>query len=318
MRTAFVRLPLGSGMIGGMAELPTFAVADESSGLVAVFVPAAGMIGVSLVDDGVELLGQRRGLPAYLSEGKTMGIPLLHPWANRLSAHDYTVAGERVALEPGAAGVRFDGNGLPMHGLLAANEHWRVRSAAADGLTAEFDFATRPELLASFPFPHRLTLAATLADRRLRIRATLAATSSKPVPVAFGFHPYLQIPEAPRGTWQVELPARRRLALDGSGIPTGEGSREQAEAFELGERRFDDGYDEIAAGSVFAVSAGGRRIEVVFDQGYPCAQIFAPAGEEVVCFEPMTAPANALRSGDQLRFANPGLPFSAEFSIRVS
>jgi hypothetical protein len=30
-------------------------------------VPGAGMIGISLTDDGVELLGQRRGLDAYVS-----------------------------------------------------------------------------------------------------------------------------------------------------------------------------------------------------------------------------------------------------------
>ncbi|MGL6233845.1 MAG: aldose 1-epimerase [Segniliparus sp.] len=298
--------------------MQTFALADEASDLSAVFVPGAGMIGVSLSDNGVELLGQRRGLEAYVSAGKTMGVPLLHPWANRLSAHDYTVTGETVVLAPDAAGVHSDGNGLPMHGLLAASPDWQVRSATAGELVAEFDFGARPELLASFPFPHRLTLAATLAERRLRIRTTLTATSSKPVPVSFGFHPYFQIQGEPRGQWRVELPERRHLALDGLSIPTGEGARQQAEAFELGERLFDDGYDEIAPGAVFAVSAGGRRIEVAFDEGYPCAQIFAPAGEDVICFEPMTAPANALRSGDQLRFASPGVPFGAEFSIRVS
>ena len=45
------------------------------------------MIGTSLSDDGVELLGQRRGLDAYVTNGKTMGIPILYPWANRLSAN---------------------------------------------------------------------------------------------------------------------------------------------------------------------------------------------------------------------------------------
>ena len=59
---------------------------DPSSSLTATFVPGAGMIGTSLADDGVELLGQRRGLDAYVTDGKTMGIPILYPWANRLSA----------------------------------------------------------------------------------------------------------------------------------------------------------------------------------------------------------------------------------------
>ena len=56
---------------------------DPSSPLAAQFVPEAGMIGTSLTDSGVELLGQRRGLQAYLEAGKTMGIPILYPWANR-------------------------------------------------------------------------------------------------------------------------------------------------------------------------------------------------------------------------------------------
>ena len=63
---------------------------DPSSSLTANYVPDAGMIGTSLTDDGVELLGQRRGLDAYVTAGKTMGIPILYPWANRLSDNTYT------------------------------------------------------------------------------------------------------------------------------------------------------------------------------------------------------------------------------------
>ncbi|EUA22957.1 hypothetical protein I552_7448 [Mycobacterium xenopi 3993] len=57
---------------------------DPSAPVVARYAPSAGMIGISLTDSGVELLGQRGGLDAYLAAGKTMGIPLLYPWANRL------------------------------------------------------------------------------------------------------------------------------------------------------------------------------------------------------------------------------------------
>ena len=48
----------------------------------------------------------------------------------------------------------------------------------------------------------------------------------------------------------------------------------------------------------FAVTAGDRRIELELPEGYPCAQVYAPLGGQFICFEPMTAPANALRSGD--------------------
>jgi galactose mutarotase-like enzyme len=69
-------------------------------------------------------------------------------------------------------------------------------------------------------------------------------------------------------------------------------------------------------GAVFAVSGGGRRLQVHFEQGYPATQIFAPHGEDVVCFEPMTAPTDALSRGGY-RSARPGEPVVAVFSIRV-
>ena len=97
--------------------------------------------------------------------------------------------------------------------------------------------------------------------------------------------------------WIIETPPLRHLQLDGRGLPTGETARQPAMTEPLGDKAFDDGYDEVAEGAVFAVSGGGRRIEVHFDEGYPAAQIFAPPGENVVCFEPMTAPTDALRRG---------------------
>ena len=57
---------------------------------------------------------------------------------------------------------------------------------------------------------------------------------------------------------------------------------------------------------------------MTFDEGYPCAQIFAPAGEPVICFEPMTAPTNALVSGDGLRTVAPAADFTAVFAIAVA
>jgi galactose mutarotase-like enzyme len=55
---------------------------------------------------------------------------------------------------------------------------------------------------------------------------------------------------------------------------------------------------------------------VHFEQGYSAAQIFAPPGEDVVCFEPMTAPTDALSRGGY-RSARPGEPAVSVFSIRV-
>lgn len=289
---------------------------DPSSTVQAQFVPDAGMIGVSLTDSGVELLGQRRGLDAYVTDAKTMGIPILYPWANRLGANTYTAEGVTVTLAPGSNGVRPDPNGLPIHGVLAAYPRWRVTVESANELTAEVDFGADPKLTASFPFPHLLALTIRLSGKRLTVRTAVTPTGDQAVPLCFGFHPYLRLPGVPRNQWVIETPPLRHLRLDEQGLPTGETTQQGACADPLGDRAFDDGYDEVPDGAVFAVSGGGRRIEVHFEQGYPAAQIFAPPTEDVVCFEPMAAPTDALRRGGY-RSVRPGESAVAQFSIRV-
>src|SRR6185437_283950 len=167
---------------------------DPSAPVTAQFVPQAGMIGISLTDSDTELLGQRRGLDAYVTAGKTMGIPILYPWANRLSSTSYSVDGQVVTLEPGEGGVRADPNGLPIHGQIAGYPGWRVMSESAEELVAELDFGADPALLAGFPFPHLLVVRVGLANRTLSVHTTVAATTDKPVPLCYGFHPYLQLP----------------------------------------------------------------------------------------------------------------------------
>jgi aldose 1-epimerase len=85
----------------------------------------------------------------------------------------------------------------------------------------------------------------------------------------------------------------------------------------LGDRVFDDGYSGVADGTTFAVAGGGQRIEVEFVRGYHYAQVFAPPGEEVVCFEPMAAPTNALATGQGLSSVDPGDEFEAVFTVRA-
>ena len=72
----------------------------KAGDLEATFAPGAGMIGTSLRHRGDELLEQRDGLDAYVKSAKTFGIPLLHPWANRLDGPRYSVAGKRRGARP--------------------------------------------------------------------------------------------------------------------------------------------------------------------------------------------------------------------------
>jgi aldose 1-epimerase len=296
------------------------AVTLAAGALEATFVPRLGMVGASLRHAGTELLDRRGGLRAYRDSGAVMGLPLLHPWANRLARDELLVDGRRVRL-PGPPIVRRDEHGLPIHGMLGAHPGWAVHEVGTDShaarIVAGFDFAGDTTLAAAFPFPHELRLEATLTARALRVATTVRATGAVAVPVAFGYHPYLRLPGRDRAGWEVRLPARRHLHLDGLGLPTGGGVRQGATAFRLGGMAYDDGYDGIADGAVFAVRGGGLDLRVTLEAGYPAAQVFSPAGAQFICFEPMTAPANALCSGEGLRLVAPADAFTAAFSISV-
>ena len=296
---------------------------DSGTGLAATFVPAAGMIGVSLSRNAKEMLGQRRGLDSYLDSGRTMGMPILYPWANRLDGDMYSFAGKTVTLTDAMTGVRRDANGLPIHGTLGAFPGWVVDSSGTDdgleaaALKASLDFGAHPELLESFPFPHLLDLEITLRDETLSVKTTVTATGELPVPLAFGFHPYLTLPGVEREDWTVSLPEMTSLGLDKRGIPDGESSPSSATEFRL-EDSLDDAYAGVAPGATFRVSGGDQRATVRFESGYPAAQVFAPAGETVICFEPMKAPANSLVTGEGLNSVAPGESDVSIFSITVA
>jgi galactose mutarotase-like enzyme len=300
-------------------QLEAIALADGE--LRAVFVPGAGMIGCSLQHRGEELLVQRGGMDAWRGTGKSFGLPLLHPWANRLRDWRYSAAGRSVEIDRSRGIVRADDSDLPIHGALAAAEDWDMLDAGADDraawLTASLDYGRRDDRLSVFPFQHRLELDLRLAGDALEISTTLEATGDHEVPLAWGWHPWLSLPGVPRAEWELTLPARTAIALDDRRLPTGERTDAPAERAPLGDRTLD-AHAAVAEDAVFGIAGGGREITVEWAGGYRYAQVFAPANLDDVSLEPMMAPVAALSTGEDLEVAQPGERASATFRVRVS
>lgn len=284
--------------------------------LEAVFLPHHGMLGASLRHRGVEMLRRVEDLDAAAANGSTAGIPLLHPWANRLAGSRYRAAGREVNLDPSSRLLHLDAHGLPMHGVPWSLLAWEPTEARQDFLAARLEW-TRSDLLAVFPFRHRLEMAATLRSDGLTIETTLVAGPDGPVPVSFGFHPYFGLPDFPRTQWRLELPAMRRLVLDPLGIPTGDEESFGGLDEQLGELDFDDGFALAEEQTSFSVAGTGRRITVEFLAGYPYVQVYAPKDKDYIALEPMTAPTSALTSGRGLRLVERREEFRAVFRIRV-
>ena len=263
--------------------LETTVLRDEASALEATFVPGAGMLCSSLRHRGEELLAQNAGVAAYAQEGKTMGIPLLYPWANRLAASTTASPGAACAVPHDLARVRVDQNGLPIHGVVPGLMAWeltpaedRDRQSGRRGGALELE-RRAAELFEVFPFRHELRYAAALRGGRLEIEVTVDACGDDPVPLSFGFHPYLSPPGAARERLLVELPAMRHLELDAQQIPIAPGQALAAQRFELGEREFDDGFDQVAQPAHFSVAGAGRRLELTFGRAIHMPRCMRPA-----------------------------------------
>lgn len=292
------------------------ACAIAAGDLEAVFLPDKGMLGASLRHRGVEMLRRIEDLKSAAAKGSTAGIPLLHPWANRLAGFHYSGAGLDVTLDRSSPLLHLDDRGLPMHGVPWALLNWNVTEVKKDSLAAHLDWTT-DELLAIFPFRHRLEIAAAIIPDALELNTKLIASSNGSVPVSFGFHPYFGLPDLPRKEWRLQLPAMQKLVLDSRGIPTGEEEAFDGYDAPLDDNNFDDCFALRGENRSFVLSGADRRITVEFLEGYEYAQIFAPRAKDYVALEPMTAPTNALSDGRRLKFVESGEEFQTSFRTRI-
>jgi galactose mutarotase-like enzyme len=306
----------GTAVVHSFAGEPAITLSSGPTDL--TILPEVGLLGASLRHKGLDYLDLPGGAAAAKG-GHTTGLPLLAPWANRLGSIAYRAAGRKVDLTD-ADGLHRDGNGLPIHGTLVGRSGWTVVSlrtqAGSAGLVARFDAGDDPAVMASFPFPHTLTVAVTVTPGRVNVATTLAPSGRRAVPVSFGWHPYFRLPDIGRDHLRVSLPARHRLVLDDRQLPTGEEVAEAAEVVHLADRTFDDGY-RLGRDRQLVLAGGRRRVSLVFDKGYPFAQVYAPAGEDFVALEPMTAPTDALSHGSA-PVVEPGARFTARFAVSLS
>ncbi len=156
-----------------------------------------------------------------------------------------------------------------------------------------------------------------LSPTALTVTTELAARGVVPVPVAFGWHPLFTLPGVPREALDVTLPATEELVLDPRGIPSGARRERSFADGALGARTADS--EHPVGPGAFVLRGGGRELRVTWaPEDYPVGHLWAPEGEAFVAWEPMTAPTNALRSGDGLRRVLPGQALSVAFVVAVA
>ncbi len=226
-----------------------------------------------------------------------VGIPFLGPWANRLDELAFYANGRRYAFDMGIGNIRGE---LPIHGFLTTTDRWRVVEVDADAhgarVTSRLEFYKDPAWMKQFPFAHTVQMTHRLAGGVLEVATRIENLSFEAMPVAVGFHPYVELTDSARDEWTISVGAKTRWVLAPGKVPTGE--TEPIERFfpdphavPLKEYELDDVFGDLerdgSGRAAMSVAGKRQRVDVVFGPNFKAAVVYAPRDRNFICFEPM-------------------------------
>jgi aldose 1-epimerase len=267
-----------------------------------------------------------------------IGIPFLAPWANRLDEPAFYANGKRYILNLGLGNVRAGSDNHPNHGFLTNASEWQLTEIKADAhaawVTSRLEFYRQPDWMAQFPFAHTIEMTYRLENGTLEVHTVLHNMSAEPMPVSIGFHPLLQVNDAPRDEWTFSIGARTHWILTPQNIPTGE--TQPIERLLPNPRNaslkgltLDDVFTSLirdASGyATMWVQGKSEKVEVAIGPNYKAVVVYTPSGprDKIICFEPMAGISDALNLAQkgiykELQYIPPGENWQESFRIKPS
>ncbi len=250
------------------------------------------------------------------------GIVLV-PWPNRVPDGKWTLDGEPQQLD-----LTEPERQNAIHGLLRFTAYRLVeRSPGAVTLGA----TVYPQH--GYPFLLDTEVTYELMDDGLTVTHRITNESDAPAPVAIGTHPFLQIGDVPTEDLTLTVHAATRFPVD-ERLNVGQEIAVDGTEYDLrGGRRvggleLDTAFGDVTFdGDVSAVLSAedGRSVALWQQPEFPYVHVYTteafPRGTEVVtaiAIEPMTAPANALNTGQSLKWLNPGEVWQVSWGIRYT
>ncbi|MEI5674088.1 MULTISPECIES: aldose 1-epimerase family protein [unclassified Nocardioides] len=232
---------------------------------------------------------------------------LLAPWPNRVRDGQYTFGGvdHQLALtEP----KRHNAS----HGL-ARWVAWTVQEHTAHSVALTYRLMAQT----GYPWTVDLSVVYDLSADGLTVTQTATNTSDAEAPYASGAHPYLTVGAGPVDTLELTMPAATRLLTDPERLlPTG---REAVDgtpydfrvARPLRAVALNDSFTDLArdsrgmATTVLRDPGSGLGVALWVDEHHPWLLLYtaddvATTARRSIAVEPMTAPPDAFRSGDDL------------------
>jgi len=248
---------------------------------------------------------------------------LLMPWPGRIEDGEYTFAGRDLALP-----ITDLGRHNASHGLVRWAS-WTVEEHTAHSVSLVYRLAAQP----GYPWALDLHVAYDLSADGLTVTQTATNLSDSPAPFAAGAHPYLTVGAGPIDTWELTLPASRRTLVDERSLPVGSEPVDDTDydfriSRPIKDTVFDHAFTDLdrdESGTAYVVLEGDRDgLTLWVDENIGWLQVYSgvPGSRNALAIEPMTAQANAFRTGEDLitlaPAGQPGEDISLCWGIRVN
>lgn len=261
-------------------------------------------------------------VPADSMPSHGCGI-VLAPWPNRVKDARWLLDGEVQQLD-----ITDVARGGAIHGLLR-NTDYRERARTARSITLGATISPQH----GWPFLLDTWVTYALEDDGLTVTHGAQNLGEAAAPWSVGAHPYFRVGETPTDDLTLRIAGETRLELDDRLNPVAEhpvaGTEfDLREAHSLAGADFNVGFGQLAnraeaAEVAWLVAPDGASTVVWADPAFRWLQLFTPAdfpGEEgphrAVALEPMTVPPDALNSGTDLRWLEPGDRVETAWGVR--
>lgn len=243
---------------------------------------------------------------------------VLAPWPNRIAGGSYTWQGRSFQLP-----ITEAERNTAIHGLVMGQE-WAA-TAGVDHAT----LTTRLEPSAGYPFPLLLRVCYDLRGPDLTVSFSAENLGEEVAPFGVGFHPWLAPGPAGLEAATLEFDVGSWFPTDSRLIPLEEAAVPEHYDF-TSPRVFGDTAIDDAFGRPGPDAAGRSWVHLRGDDGITVSawmhsplQIWqlcsepGPAPRGGLAVEPMSCPADAFNSGDRLHSLVPGVPFEAQWGLRI-
>jgi aldose 1-epimerase len=305
---------------------------DPATGAMANVLPQLGFNCFSYTpiidEEPVELLWSAAGFESGSLKSTASGIPILFPYAGRLSGTSLRFEGGQWPL------VIDQRQGYAIHGFVH-NRSWRVVAQGPSTVTGEFHASKDdPSLLELWPSDFRIRVCYEVHHAGLTSSISIDNPGQRPLPFGLGTHGYFRLPLGNFGNrdeCQIFVPAESYWELDKM-IPTGRklpaaGRRGLSSGLKFGDSKLDDVFTDLAPRDGRVVCRlldpmNNRRFSMIFDNLFTDCVVFNPPHRESICIEPYTATPDAFALAEHgidagLRILQPGEAFQSRIEMRL-